>query len=283
MTTTTKLWRIIDLINWGTDHFTAKGLDNARREMEWFLCDVLDCERIDLYVRFEEIMHETELDIFRKMVKRRIAGEPFQHIIGKAPFYDRDFIVNQNVLIPRPETEILIERINSNGAVNSLLDIGTGTGCIAITVGLEQLAENIFATDISESSIEIAKDNMKLHQVENIRFAHHDFLKQNFKTKFDVVVSNPPYICIDELDNLQAEVRDYDPESALTDSKDGLTFYHRFADQFENLLNPDGYLLLEFGGNPQKEAVEALFQSAGFKTGFFKDLQNNWRVVGVRR
>ena len=283
MTTTTKLWRIIDLINWGTDHFTTKGLDNARREMEWFLCDVLDCERIDLYVRFEEIMHETELDIFRKMVKRRIAGEPFQHIIGKAPFYGRDFIVNQNVLIPRPETEILIERIKSNGAVNSLLDIGTGTGCIAITVGLEKLAENIFATDISESSIEIAKDNMKLHQVENIRFAHHDFLKQNFKTKFDMVVSNPPYICIDELDNLQAEVRDYDPESALTDSKDGLPFYHRFADQFENLLNPGGYLLLEFGGNSQKEAVEALFQSAGLKTGFFKDLQNNWRVVGVRR
>ena len=283
MTTTTKLWRIIDLINWGTDHFTAKGLDNARREMEWFLCDVLGCERIDLYVRFEEIMHETELDIFRKMVKRRIAGEPFQHIIGKAPFYGRDFIVNQNVLIPRPETEILIERIKSNGAVNSLLDIGSGTGCIAITVGLENLADKIFATDISESTIEIAKDNMKLHQVENIRFAHHDFLKQNFKTKFDVVVSNPPYICIDELDNLQAEVRDYDPESALTDSKDGLTFYHRFADQFENLLNPGGYLLLEFGGNPQKEAVEALFQSAGLKTGFFKDLQNNWRVVGVRR
>ena len=133
MTTTTKLWRIIDLINWGTDHFTAKGLDNARREMEWFLCDVLDCERIDLYVRFEEIMHETELDVFRKMVKRRIAGEPFQHIIGKAPFYGRDFIVNQNVLIPRPETEILIEHLKTNGKVNSLLDIGTGTGCIAIT------------------------------------------------------------------------------------------------------------------------------------------------------
>ena len=283
MTTTTKLWRIIDLINWGTDHFTTKGLDNARREMEWFLCEVLSCQRIDLYVRFEEIMNEDELEVFRTMVKRRISGEPFQHIIGKAPFYGRDFIVNQNVLIPRPETEILIERIKTNGSVNSLLDIGTGTGCIAITVGLENLADKIFATDISESTIEIAKDNMKLHQVENIRFAHHDFLKQNFKTKFDVVVSNPPYICIDELDNLQAEVRDYDPESALTDSKDGLTFYHRFGDQFNNLLNPGGYLLLEFGGNPQKEAVEALFKSAGLKTGFFKDLQNNWRVVGVHR
>ena len=124
---------------------------------------------------------------------------------------------------------------------------------------------------------------MKLHQVENIQIARHDFTIQKYKSKFDVVVSNPPYIGIDELDTLQAEVRDYDPESALTDSKDGLTFHHRFADQFENLLNPGGYLLLEFGGNPQKEAVEALFQSVGLKTAFFKDLQNGWRVVEVRK
>ena len=283
MTTTTKPWRIIDLINWGTDHFTEKGLKNSRREIEWFLCDVLDCERIDLYVRFEELMNENELEKLRSMVKRRITGEPFQHIIGKAPFYSRDFKVNQDVLVPRPETEIIIERLKVNGKVNSLLDVGTGSGCIAITAVLENLAENVFATDISEGAIDVSSENIKLHQVENIQIARHDFTIQKFKSKFDVVVSNPPYIGIDELDTLQAEVRDYDPESALTDSKDGLTFHHRFADQFENLLNPGGYLLLEFGGNPQKEAVEALFQSVGLKTAFFKDLQNGWRVVEVRK
>ena len=117
MTTTTKPWRIIDLINWGTDHFTEKGLKNSRREIEWFLCDVLDCERIDLYVRFEELMNENELEKLRSMVKRRITGEPFQHIIGKAPFYGRDFKVNQDVLVPRPETEIIIERLKINGKV----------------------------------------------------------------------------------------------------------------------------------------------------------------------
>ena len=283
MTTTTKPWRIIDLINWGTDHFTTKGIDSARREMEWFLCDILKCERIDLYVGFEELMNEDELKKLRSMVKRRITGEPFQHIIGKAPFYGRDFIVNQDVLVPRFETEIIIERLKENGKVNSLLDVGTGSGCIAITVVLENLAENVFATDISEGAIDVSSENIKLHQVENIQIARHDFTIQKYKSKFDVVVSNPPYIGIDELDTLQAEVRDYDPESALTDSKDGLTFYHRFADQFENLLNPGGYLLLEFGGNPQKEAVEALFQSVGLKTAFFKDLQNGWRVVEVRK
>ena len=283
MTTTTKLWRIIDLINWGADHFTTKGMDNARREMEWFLCDILKCERIDLYVRFEEVMDEGELEIFRTMVKRRIAGEPFQHIIGKAPFYSRDFIVNQKVLIPRPETEILIERMKTNGNVNSLLDIGTGTGCIAITTGLENLVKNIFVTDISQSALEIATENMKLHNLENIQFARHDFLSQNFKTKFDVVVSNPPYIAVNEMNSLQAEVRDYDPPSALTDNGDGLSFYHRFAEQFENLLTSDGYLLLEFGGNAQKGAVESIFQNVGLNTEFFKDLQNDWRVIEVRR
>ena len=283
MTTNTKIWRIIDLINWGTNHFMAKGLNNARREMEWFLCEILTCKRIDLYVRFEEIMSGSEMKVLRKMVKRRISGEPFQHIIGKAPFYGRDFIVNQNVLIPRPETEILIERIKTNGKVGSLLDIGTGTGCIAITAEIENLADNIFATDISESSIEIAKENMTLHHVEKIQFARHDFLRQNFKSNFDVVVSNPPYIAVNEMNALQTEVKDYDPPSALTDYSDGLTFYRHFSEQFDNLLKLDGYLLLEFGGNDQKDAVESIFQNAGLNTEFFKDLQQDWRMVEVRR
>ena len=283
MTTKTKIWRIIDLINWGTNYFMAEGLNNARREMEWFLCEILTCKRIDLYLRFEEIMSANEMKVFRKMVKRRISGEPFQHIIGKAPFYGRDFIVNQNVLIPRPETEILIKHIKTNGKVDSLLDIGTGTGCIAITAEIENLADNIFATDISESSIEIAKENMMLHHVENIQFARHDFLRQNFKSNFDVVVSNPPYISVNEMNALQTEVKNYDPPLALTDNNDGLTFYRHFSDRFGDLLKPNGYLLLEFGGNCQKEAVQSIFQNAGLNTEFFKDLQQDWRMVEVRR
>ena len=98
-----------------------------------------------------------------------------------------------------------------------------------------------------------------------------------------MVISNPPYIGTNEMNTLQAEVQDYDPPSALTDNGDGLSFYHRFAEQFENLLNIDGYLLLEFGGNAQKQAVESIFQNAGLKTEFFKDLQNDWRIVEVRR
>jgi len=283
MTTTTKPWRIIDLINWGTEHFTSKGINNAHREMEWFLCHVLNCQRIDLYIRFEEKLVESDLEVFRKMVKRRISGEPFQHIIGKASFYGRDFIVNKHVLIPRPETEILIERLQANGKVNSLLDVGTGSGCIAITTQLENLAKNIFATDFSDSAIKTAQENMKLHDVENIKIAQHDFLTQQFKSKFDVVISNPPYIGIDEMSSLQSEVKNYDPISALTDNANGHSFFQRFAVQFNNLLNNGGYLLLEFGGDAQKEVVESVFHNVGLKTEFFKDLQNVWRIIEVRR
>ncbi len=283
MATITKPWRIIDLINWGTDRFAEKGISNARREMEWFLCDVLDCQRIDLYIQFEELLHENDLIKLRQMVQRRLSGEPFQHIVGKGSFYGRDFRVDNNVLIPRPETELLIERLKIRGKVNSLLDIGTGSGCIAITASLEELAENIFATDNSQSALNVAKENIGKFAVNNIKMIIHDFLQSRFKFKFDVVLSNPPYVSKDDIAGLQMEVRDYDPRSALTDNADGLSFYRRFAEQFDNLLISDGVLLLEFGGNGQKDDIEKIFNGGGLKTEFFKDLQNNWRVVEVYR
>ena len=283
MTTQTKHWRIIDLINWGNEHFTQKGIENSRREIEWLLCDVLDCQRIDLYIQFEDLLHEKDLIKLRQMVQRRLSGEPFQHILGKTCFYGRDFNIDNNVLIPRPETELLIERLIMGGKVHSLLDIGTGSGCIAITVSLEELAENIFATDNSQSALNVARENMKKFAVTNIKMVVHDFLQSKFKSKFDVVVSNPPYVSDDDMAGLQSEVRDYDPHFALTDNADGLSFYRRFATQFDDLLKPDGILILEFGANKQKNDIENIFRGVGLKTKYFKDLQKQWRVVEVKR
>jgi len=283
MATISRPWRIIDLINWGTDRFSEQGISNARREIEWLLCDILDCQRIDLYIQFEDLLHKNNLIKLRQMVQRRLSGEPFQHILGKGSFYGRDFQVDNNVLIPRPETELLIERLKARGKVNSLIDIGTGTGCIAITASLENLAENIFATDSSVSALSVAKENMKIFNVTNVQMAVHNFLLNRFKSKFDVVISNPPYISVDDMSFLQKEVKDYDPYSALTDNADGLSFYRRFADQFDNLIISGGGLLLEFGGNGQKDDIEKIFNGGGLKTKFFKDLQNKWRVVEVYR
>ena len=283
MTTAIKAWNIINLIGWGTSHFTKKGIENARREMEWLLCNVLGCERIDLYLKFENLLKESELEELRTMVKRRVAGEPFQHIIGKAPFYGRDYFVNSSVLIPRAETGVLIDRLKENKKVSTLLDVGTGSGCIAITCALENLSEKIYATDISFDALKVAQENMKLHKTESIQAACHNFLKNGFKTRFDVVISNPPYIAADEMEDLQAEVRDYDPEIALTDGGDGHVFYKRFSKSFDDLISPGGYMLLEIGGNSYKEGVEKIFSKAGLQTTFLKDLQGDFRAVEVRK
>ena len=283
MTTATKAWNILDLIGWGTGHFTEKGIENARREMEWLLCNVLGCERIDLYLRFENLLKASELKKLRAMVKRRASGEPFQHIIGKAPFYGRDFIVNSNVLIPRVETGALIDKLKENEKVSTLLDIGTGSGCIAITCALGKLSKKIFATDISLDALKVARENMQLHNTESIQAACHDFLNKGFKSRFDVVISNPPYIAVDKMDSLQAEVRDYDPERALTDGADGYVFYRRFSKRFDDLISPGGYMLLEIGGNSHKEGVKKIFSKSGLRATFLKDMQGDFRAIEVRK
>ena len=131
---TDKIWTTIDLIKWGEDYFVSKGISNAKLEVEWFLCHILNCQRIDLYVQFEQPLMKDELAQFKEMVRRRIEGEPFQHILGKADFYGRDFIVNKHVLIPRSETEMIIKLLKKRDAVESILEIGTGSGCIATTI-----------------------------------------------------------------------------------------------------------------------------------------------------
>ncbi len=278
---TDKIWTTIDLIKWGEDYFVSKGISNAKLEVEWFLCHILNYQRIDLYVQFEQPLMKDELAQFKEMVRRRIEGEPFQHILGKADFYGRDFIVNKHVLIPRPETEMIIELLKKRDAVESILEIGTGSGCIATTISLENLSTSIIATDISKEALSIAKENSQKFKVENIDFKIHDFLNTDINSTFDVVVSNPPYIGFDEMSGLQKEVQDYDPKIALTDNDDGLSFYRRFAELGTSLLNENGYMLLEFGGAHQVVAISEIFESHQFNVKFHNDLQGDPRIVEV--
>jgi|TARA_B110000196_G_scaffold51429_1_gene42237 release factor glutamine methyltransferase len=278
---TDKIWTTIDLIKWGEDYFVSKGISNAKLEVEWFLCHILNYQRIDLYVQFEQPLMKDELAQFKEMVRRRIEGEPFQHILGKADFYGRDFIVNKHVLIPRAETEIIIELLKKRDAVESILEIGTGSGCIAITMSLENLTTSIIATDVSKEALNVAKENTQKFGVENIGFKVHNFLQTGINSTFDVVISNPPYIGSDEMDGLQKEVHDYDPKIALTDNDDGLSFYRRFAELGTSLLNENGYMLLEFGGAHQVVAISEIFESHQFNVKFHNDLQGDPRIVEV--
>jgi len=278
---TDKIWTTIDLIKWGEDYFVSKGISNAKLEVEWFLCHILACQRIDLYMKFEQPITKKELAQLKAFIFRRIMGEPFQHILGKADFYGRDYKVNKHVLIPRPETEIIIEILKKRDKIESLLEIGTGSGCIATTISLENLATSIIATDISRDALNVAKENASNLTADNIDFKIHNFLQTDINSTFDVIVSNPPYIDSDEMDGLQKEVQDYDPKIALTDNSDGLSFYRRFAEIGKSLLNKNGFMLLEFGGAHQVDDITDIFESHLFNVKFHNDLQDNPRIIEV--
>ena len=276
-----KTWNIIDLINWGEKYLTEKSHNNSRREVEWFLCQILSIKRIDLYINFEKILTQPELNLFKSYILRRIKGEPFQYIIGKAPFYGREFFVNPEVLIPRPETILIIDILKKKDPVSSALEVGTGSGCLATTLMCENLAKNIIATDISQKALSIAKDNSKYYGAETIQFRKHNFITDPISTQFDIIISNPPYIPLNEIDDLQEDIVKFEPRSALTDGKDGLTFYRRFSEIGKNILNDNGFMLLEIGGDKQKIKIEEIFKKKGFKTNIHMDLQKDPRVIEV--
>ena len=276
-------WTILKIILWTTKYFQKNKIKNARLEVEWFLCHILSCKRIDLYLQFEKKLNENKLNVFKSMITRRVSGEPFQHIIEKGTFYGRDFIVNSNVLIPRPETELIIDRVKEKKFTSSILDVGTGSGCIAITCFLEKLCNNIFAIDISNDALKVAKKNAAYYNATSIKFKLHDFLNDKLNKKFDVILSNPPYIESKQMENLPNDVRKFEPHIALTDNKDGLSFYNKFAASFNNMINPNGCLILEINDKIKLEKILNIFHAKNLQTNVFKDLQNDNRVLEISK
>lgn len=277
-----KVWTILDIINWGKDYLSNHGISNSKLELEWFLADLLECNRIDLYVRFEEPLNPTELDKIRDFVTRRKNHEPFQYILNKAPFYGYDFIVSPEVLIPRPETETLIDLTKNLGINTNFLEVGTGSGCIAVTLLKENIFSSGIAIDICESALKIANKNALNNSVSNLELIKIDFLKDPINQTFDCIISNPPYISPNELNTLDDNVVKYEPHIALTDSNDGLSFYHRFAEVGKKLLNPNGYLLLETGGANQINSVNQIFQNSNYSTIIHKDQNEEERFIEAR-
>ena len=262
-----KVWRIIDLINWGEKYLKEKSIENSKIEIELFLQHLLKCKRIDLYLQFETIVNPERLTILRNWITRRINNEPIQYILGSSEFYGRSFIVNKNVLIPRPETEILIDiSIEELKNVNSplILDVGTGSGCIAITIALEIPASTIIAIDIDERAISVAKNNIEKHEVKNIEFVLTDIFHEKINKKADMLISNPPYIAKKEVPSLMKEVKDYEPLVALTDNNDGLKFYRRFAEIIPRILKENGTAIMEVGIKDHPDRVEKIFREYGF-------------------
>ncbi|UCH62239.1 MAG: peptide chain release factor N(5)-glutamine methyltransferase [Fidelibacterota bacterium] len=275
-------WRIIDLIQWGTRYFTDRNISNARLEVEWLLAHQLGLERIDLYVQHDRGLTSRELAGFKGLVRRRVVGEPFQYILGKAPFYGHDFLVTPAVLIPRPETETLIQVLRQASSPELILDIGTGSGCLAITAALLYPDAQVTAVDISQAALAVAEENARRLEAANVTFQKRDILKALLKGRFDSILCNPPYVAADEMTMLQREIREHEPLSALTDGNDGLTWFRRLAEIGPGLLEGAGRMIVEIGGSCQAEPVRAIFEAAGAEVTLHRDLQGEPRAYEGR-
>lgn len=285
---------ILDFINSSAVFLKDKNIQDSRLNSELLLCDVLKCDRVNLYLNFDKPLTSKEAQLFRSYIKRRSDNEPLQYITGKAAFYKLEFVVNRNVLIPRPETELLVERIISDisetGKKNvSIFEIGTGSGCIPIALAFElsekKINSDIFSIDNSEKAINTANENLgKLFQeTPSIKFYKKDIFEVSKLTKnFDYIVSNPPYISKSEFNELDADVRLYEPALALTDGKDGMKFFDKIF-EITSDIDFKGKTFCEIGFN-QREKIEKLLESYGLVSySFYKDYNDIDRILEIRK
>lgn len=277
--------RILDVINKTTPFFEKQGVESPRLTIELLLAHLLKKKRLELYLEFERELEEGMLEKLREMVRRRAAGEPIQYITGTAFFCGLEFAVDRRVLIPRPETELLVEttlaRLTTHHSPLTIIDVGTGSGCIAVALAKKLPAAEITAVDASAEALEIATANAKRHGVEkNIRFILGDLLNAlPDSLRVDAIVSNPPYIANGELAKLPKEVRDFEPRQALAAGEDGLDVYRRLVADAKRFLSAAGVVALELGAG-QRAVVEQLFIERGFKVAeVVKDLQGHERVI----
>lgn len=256
---------VLEVIQKSSEFLAKKGVDAPRLQTELLLAHQLQLPRMKLYLNFERVLLPAELDTLRASVMRRAQREPLQHIIGSTSFCGLEMLVNKHVLIPRPETELLAELAwqflsTISQPLSTCLDFGTGSGCIAIAIAAKCPGARIVAVDISADAIAVAKQNAATHQVsDRIEFRCSDgFTTLNGADKFDLIVSNPPYIASDEIATLETEVRDFDPRGALDGGADGLDFYRRLAAEAGAFLKPGGKVMIEFGEG-QAAAISEIF------------------------
>jgi release factor glutamine methyltransferase len=276
---------ILELLNLTTNFFEQKGIDSARLNAELLLAEILKCKRLDLYLSFDKPVKEEEVDNYRGFVKRRGNREPLQYILGCVEFYGLTFSVNKDVLIPRQETEILVETIlNSTDKETQLniLDIGTGSGIIAVTLAKHLPNAKIFAIDKSSEALTVAIQNAERHNVtKRITYLQNDVLVSSLPIdgKLDIIVSNPPYISQLEFHSLQKEIVAHEPDFAVTDFSDGLTFYRKIIESSKKYLNENGKIFFELGAGHSAQ-VKSLFELHNFSSiEIRKDYSNIDRVI----
>ena len=273
---------VLEVIQRSTEFLAKKGVDSPRLQTELLLAHLLELPRMQLYLNFERPLSPAEADSFRELVKRRGLREPLQHIVGSTSFCGFEIRVNRDVLVPRPETELLAEagwrylnaiKASPPTAQITSLDFGTGSGCLAIALAGKSPGTQVIALDISAEALKIAQENAAGNKIESsIKFLQGDGFAAlpSGQGPFDLIVSNPPYIASREIAILEPEVRDFDPHKALDGGSDGLEYYRRLAAEAGAFLKPRAKLMLEFGDG-QEEALRKVFEN------------QNWIVEDVRK
>lgn len=275
-----EIWTTLKVLDWTKEYLAAKGIKNSRLEAEWMLCEATGLDRVGLYLSFEKPLNEDELTAYRAMVTRRARHEPLQYILGSQEFCGLEFEVTPEVLIPRYDTETLVmEAVARMPASRNILDIGVGSGCIAVALAKQLPNAMVTGTDISELALAIARRNALKNGVD-IEFFSGSMLGPVGGRRFDLIVSNPPYIPTADIDGLQPEVRDFEPRGALDGGPDGLDAYRMLVPVVPDYLNPGGWLLVEIGIG-QAGSVMELFKANGFTELFTaRDPAGIKRVVG---
>lgn len=278
-----EIWTTLKIIAWTKEYLHSKGVVNARMEAEWLLCAAMGLDRVGLYLQYDKPLNDRELAAYRAMVARRARREPLQHILGSQEFCGREYEVTSDVLIPRHDTEVLVaEAISRHQSPRTVLDIGTGSGCIAITLFKMLPDATVTATDISEAALAVARRNAETLGA-TIEFLPGSLFVPVVGRRFDLIVSNPPYIPTADIRGLEQEVRGYDPITALDGGSDGLDVYRLLIPAAVTHLNPGGWLLLETGVGQSMEVVSIFNKTGSFNEPIIAvDTGGIERVVGAQ-
>lgn len=280
-------WTIRKVLDWTRGHFDKQDIDDPRLTSEILLGHVLCLPRVKLYMDLDRPLTKDELATYRGLIQRRLSGEPTQYLVGAKEFYGRRFAVDPRVLIPRSETELLVEAVLHDvkkDAPSRVLDVCTGSGCIAVTIAAERPQSSVWATDLMPGALEVARSNAEAHQVDSrVTFFQGDLLAPLPEgSTFEVIVSNPPYVKTGDLKTLQREVQ-REPKEALDGGPEGVTLIARLVKDALPRLKPGGLLAMEIGEDEGAAVKELLVRAGYHDVKIEKDLARHERLALGRR
>jgi release factor glutamine methyltransferase len=275
-----KVWTIWELLNWLTAQLKKNEITSPKQNAEIIISHVLQMNRLDIYLQPEKEISDTQLNSILKITSRRKRHEPLQYILGETEFYGYKIIVSNSVLIPRSETELLVEKIiHEEKSGTRILDIGTGSGAIVIALAKNLETEYIDAVDISKIVLKIAQQNADLNNVE-INFFQSDIF-ENVTNKYDLIISNPPYISQVKYEQLPVEIKEYEPKSALQAENNGLYFYEKILQNAKEHLTKSGKIYFEIGYDQAKKIIEIARENEFSDIQVFKDLNGFDRIMRI--